>query len=208
MTSLCDLVDAACDAKEIHEASKGPGHVPIIDVNPRRDRALREEMKREARALRACGFVMPESVRYRNRSGVERTSARLKDALGGRHVRVRGHAKVFGHLMFGLLALTVDQLMRLAVPGDGSDDIDSFRKSAGKAGERRGAAIARHVRIPFLPRRKGRPGIRQIREARRELDHAADQAQQRSTIQLVNFARGSVLPFSKELTRNQFQNAF
>ena len=59
---------------------------------------------------------MPESVRYRIRSGVERSNARLKDEFGARHVRVRGHAKVFCHLMFGVLALTVDQLMRLAVP--------------------------------------------------------------------------------------------
>lgn len=31
-------------------------------------------------------------------------------------MRGRGHAKVMCHLMFGILALTVDQLMRL-VPG-------------------------------------------------------------------------------------------
>ena len=31
-----------------------------------------------------------------------------------RYVRVRGHAKVMAHLMFGLLALTVDQILRLA----------------------------------------------------------------------------------------------
>jgi hypothetical protein len=30
-----------------------------------------------------------------------------------RYVRVRGLAKVFCHLMFGVLALTIDQLMRL-----------------------------------------------------------------------------------------------
>lgn len=116
VTSLDDLMDAAHDAKETHEASKALGHVPIIDVNPRRDRELKEEMKRAARALRACGLAMPESVRYRIRSGVERTNDRLKDEFGARHVRVRGHAKVFSHLMFGLLALTADQLMRLAVP--------------------------------------------------------------------------------------------
>jgi hypothetical protein len=28
-------------------------------------------------------------------------------------VRVRGHAKVLCHLMFGILALTINQLMRL-----------------------------------------------------------------------------------------------
>jgi len=37
----------------------------------------------------------------------------LKDEFGGRHLRVRGHAKVMCHLMFGILALTADQLMRM-----------------------------------------------------------------------------------------------
>jgi hypothetical protein len=37
----------------------------------------------------------------------------LKDDFGGRYVRVRGHAKVLCHLMFGILALTINQLMRL-----------------------------------------------------------------------------------------------
>ena len=40
---------------------------------------------------------------------------RLKDEFGGRHVRVRGDAKVLCHLMFGIIALTVDQLMRLTL---------------------------------------------------------------------------------------------
>ena len=38
-----------------------------------------------------------------------------KDEFGGRYVRVRGHSKVYCHLMFGILALTVDQLMRLVL---------------------------------------------------------------------------------------------
>ena len=116
MTNLYDLMDAAYDAGEIYEMSERLGHVPIIDVNPRRDTELKQDLKREARARRVCGLVMPESIRYRIRSGVERTNARLKDEFGARHVRVRGHAKVFSHLMFGVLALTVDQLMRLVVP--------------------------------------------------------------------------------------------
>ena len=57
--------------------------------------------------------MYPVDVRYRERSTVERVNGRLKDEFGGRHVRVRGHAKVLCHLMFGLLALTVDQLLRL-----------------------------------------------------------------------------------------------
>ena len=47
------------------------------------------------------------------RTTVERVNARLKDEFGGRTVRVKRNNKVMCHLMFGLLALTVDQLMCL-----------------------------------------------------------------------------------------------
>ncbi|MDM8563878.1 transposase [Candidatus Marithioploca araucensis] len=40
---------------------------------------------------------------YRERSASERVNGRLKDEFGGRHVRVRGNAKVLCHLMFGIL---------------------------------------------------------------------------------------------------------
>ena len=53
-------------------------------------------------------------MRYREQSTVERVFGRLKDEYGGRHVRVRGHAKVAFHLLFGMLALTADQLLRIA----------------------------------------------------------------------------------------------
>jgi hypothetical protein len=52
-------------------------------------------------------------VRYNERSAAERVNGGLKDDFGGRYVRVRGHAKVFCHLMFGVLALAIDHLMRL-----------------------------------------------------------------------------------------------
>jgi hypothetical protein len=39
--------------------------------------------------------------------------ARLKDEFGGRNLRVRGAAKVMAHLMFGILALTADQVLKL-----------------------------------------------------------------------------------------------
>ena len=44
---------------------------------------------------------------------MERVNGRLKDDFGARQVRVRGHRKVLCHLLFGVLALTVDQLLRL-----------------------------------------------------------------------------------------------
>jgi len=47
----------------------------------------------------------------------ERVNARLKDEFGASHLRVRGGAKVMAHLMFGVLALTVDQWMRMGKTG-------------------------------------------------------------------------------------------
>ena len=105
-----DLMDGAYDAKEIHAHSTAAGHVPIIDTNPRNRKAA---YRREQRAQRSAGFIPPERVRYRERSTAERAFGRLKDEFGGRHVRVRGHNKVMCHLMFGIVVLTVDQLLRM-----------------------------------------------------------------------------------------------
>ena len=52
-------------------------------------------------------------LRYNERGAAERVNSSLKDSYGGRSVRVRGQDKVFCHLMFGTMALTVEQLMRL-----------------------------------------------------------------------------------------------
>ena len=46
-TNLYDLMDSAYDAPQIHEHSKALGHVPIIDRNPRRNKALKEEIAAE-----------------------------------------------------------------------------------------------------------------------------------------------------------------
>jgi hypothetical protein len=103
VTHLYDLMDSAYDAAAIKHHSTSLGHVPIIDINPRNNKALQEELAAEAKRLRVIGFKMPEDVRYNQRSSSERVNGRLKDEFGGRKVRVRGHAKVFCHLMFGIL---------------------------------------------------------------------------------------------------------
>ena len=112
VTNLYDLMDAAYDAAEIRAHSEALGHVPIIDVNPRNSAALKRKLKQEAKARRTLGPMYAKDVRYRERSTVERVNGRLKDEFGARQVRVRGHSKVLCHLMFGILALTVDQLLR------------------------------------------------------------------------------------------------
>jgi len=111
VTNLYDLMDSAYDAPEIAEKSRALGHVPIIDSNPRR--GGKADAEAEARAMRRVGHVLAEDIRFKERSASERVNGALKDSYGGRFVRVRGHGKVLCHLMFGILALAVEQLMRL-----------------------------------------------------------------------------------------------
>ena len=98
VTSLYDLMDSAYDAKEIKQLSRELGHVPIIDPNRRPAKSIPLE---------------PASmVRYRERSVAERGNSRLKDSFGCRFVRVRGHQKAHLHVMFGIVALFADQLLK------------------------------------------------------------------------------------------------
>jgi hypothetical protein len=113
VTNLYDLMDSAYDAEAIHEHSRSLGHIPIIDIHPRRDQALKEELQAEEKRCKLLGYRCAENVRYRERTTVERVNARLKDEFGGRTVRVRGHTKVMCHLMFGIVALAADQILRL-----------------------------------------------------------------------------------------------
>ncbi len=85
--------------------------MPIIDANPRR--GGKPEAAAEALARRKAGYEPAENIRYAERSSAERVNSSVKDNYGGRTIRVRGHAKVFCHLMFGILALAAEQMIRL-----------------------------------------------------------------------------------------------
>ena len=98
VTNCYDLMDAAYCCANLREHSRELGHVPLIDHNPRGGEKIE--------------FAPHEARRYDERTAVERTNARLKDEFGAKNLRVKGAVKVMGHLMFGILALTVDQLMR------------------------------------------------------------------------------------------------
>lgn len=115
VTSLYDLMDSAYDAPEIRAHSQSLDHVPIIDRHPRSTPGGKQEQAAEARRRRLVGHPTAEDLRFNERTTAERVNARLKDDLGGRTVRVRGNAKVMCHLMFGVLVLTVEQLMRLVI---------------------------------------------------------------------------------------------
>ena len=110
VTNLYDVMDAAYDATEIDEHSRGLGHVPIIRPVRRQHKEIpfSGRDKWEAREM-----TWAEQDRFRERTMVERVNARLKDEFGGRQIRVRGASKIMAHLMFGILALTADQLLKL-----------------------------------------------------------------------------------------------
>jgi len=111
VSSCYDLMDSAYDAPAIHAYSRRLGHVPLIDSHPR-NAPRKEELADESKRRKAAGYRTAEEQRYNERTTVERVNGRLKDEFGGRRVRVRGHAKVMCHLMFGILALSADQLLR------------------------------------------------------------------------------------------------
>jgi len=96
---LYDVMDAAYDAKPIYEVSRSLGHVPIIDKN--------------GRGKGVIPMAPHEAARYRERSVAERFNSRLKEDFGGANVMVRGAEKVRLHLMFGVIALFADQLLKL-----------------------------------------------------------------------------------------------
>jgi hypothetical protein len=105
-------MDTAYDATEVYQHSLSLGHVPIIKPARRRrkEAAFSGRKSWEAREM-----TWAEQDRFRERTMVERVNARLKDEFGGRQIRVRGASKIMAHLMFGVLALTADQILKLLI---------------------------------------------------------------------------------------------
>ena len=97
---LYDVMDAAYDAGPIYEVSRSLGHVPIIDKN--------------SRGKETIPMAPHEAARYNERTAVERFNSRIKEEFGANNVMVRGAKKVMTHLMFGVVALFADQLLKLA----------------------------------------------------------------------------------------------
>jgi hypothetical protein len=110
---LYDLMDSAYDAAAIHDHGKTLGHVSIIDRNFRAQHEAKAEWAKEVERLKLINMPDPDDVLFDFRTMAERVNARLKDEFGARFVRVRGAIKVKCHLMFGVVALAVDQILRV-----------------------------------------------------------------------------------------------
>jgi hypothetical protein len=98
--SCYEVMDTGFDSTAIREHGRQLHHVPIIPY--------------QKRGSQKPELLPHERMRYRERSAVERVFSRLKDQYGAANVRVRGAAKVMAHLMFGVLALSADQILRWA----------------------------------------------------------------------------------------------
>jgi hypothetical protein len=77
LVNLHDLMDSAYDAAEIKAHSRALGHAPVIDLNPRRDAALKKQLAEEERRRALVGHRAAEDIRYKARSGFERRNANL-----------------------------------------------------------------------------------------------------------------------------------
>jgi hypothetical protein len=117
VTHLYELMDSAYDANEIHAHSRALNHVPIIAPHGRRGTKKPSQMPKVFPVVPTPELTWAQRDRFKERTMIERVNARLKDEFGGNHLRVRGAAKVMAHLMFGVLALTVDQWLRLGKTG-------------------------------------------------------------------------------------------
>jgi hypothetical protein len=111
---LYELMDSAYDANQIHEHSRQLNHVPIIAPHPRRGTKKSSKMQKVFPDKPTPQLTWAQQDRYKERTMSERVNARLKDEFGAGQIRVRGGAKVMAHLMFGVLALTVDQWLRMS----------------------------------------------------------------------------------------------
>jgi hypothetical protein len=116
VTSLYHIMDAAYDAKAILEDALANEHIAVVDRNIRGNTALKAEIAAEEARRSLINLPDPDAEIYKNRTTAERANARIKDEFGGRYVRVRGHAKVCCHLMFGVVVLAADSLLRLFEP--------------------------------------------------------------------------------------------
>lgn len=116
VTHLYEVMDSAYDADEIHAHSRQLNHVPVIAPHPRRGTKKSSQVPKAYPDTPAPQLCPAKRERFKIRTMSERVNARLKDEFGASQIRVRGAAKVMAHLMFGVLALTVDQWLRMATP--------------------------------------------------------------------------------------------
>jgi hypothetical protein len=114
---LYDLQDAGYDADIIREFSEKLGHRPIIDINPKNSKALKEKIELIKHEKESFKFINQhqnlDKEHYNQRSMVERVNKYLKDDFGCDKIYYQGATKVASVLAFGVLSVCIHQSLKL-----------------------------------------------------------------------------------------------
>jgi len=114
---LYDLADAAYDTSIIKDYSKKYNHRPIIDINPKNSKKLKEKIalaKSEKKILQPLKLYNDSDDRhYNQRTSVERVNAYLKDSYGCSKIYYQGAQKVASVLAFAVLSVCIAQSLKL-----------------------------------------------------------------------------------------------
>ena len=114
---LYDLQDAGYDANIIREFSIKHNHRPIIDINPKNSKELKEKVeliKHEKETFKYLNqHLSCDEEHYNQRSMVERVNKYLKDDFGCNKIYYQGATKVASVLAFGILSICIHQSLKL-----------------------------------------------------------------------------------------------
>ena len=114
---LYDLQDAGYDSDIIREFSQKLNHKPIIDINPRNSKELKEKIQLQIEEKEKFKFFnLPQSSNehhYNQRGMVERVNKYLKDDFGCNSIYYQGATKVSSVLAFGILSICIHQSLKL-----------------------------------------------------------------------------------------------
>ncbi len=114
---LRDLLDAWYDSDIIREYSEKLNHKPIIDINPKNSKELKQKIQLIKDEKVKFEFLnLPKSSdehHYNQRSMVERVNKYLKDNFGCNTIYYQGATKVASVLSFGILSVCIHQSLKL-----------------------------------------------------------------------------------------------
>lgn len=114
---LYDLQDAGYDSDTIREFSKKLNHKPIIDINPKNSKELKQkiQLKKDEKEKFKLLNLPQDSTKhhYNQRSMVERVNKYLKEDFGCDNIYYQGATKVASVLAFGILSVCIHQSLKL-----------------------------------------------------------------------------------------------
>ena len=93
------------------------GHRPIIDINPKNSKELKEKIELQTQEQKKFKLLhLPQNLdihHYNQRSMVERVNKYLKEDFGCNTIYYQGATKVASVLAFGILSICIHQSLKL-----------------------------------------------------------------------------------------------